>query len=431
MESRFRQVSGRGRLLTCGAMATSLTKWRARCGGRQGRCLSLAFLVLAIVIVAATPMRHASAELAPMTAWSRVADRAMQPGLPSATPAAGTSDDEQSPAAPTPSTSPEVSGDQDSPDYGLAERFLTSAGFGGLMAFLAACIAASIAWRQYRLAAAQQALERERQRADRWWETLTWVYDRTIVEEGKKAPLPDTVTLSLLSALNEESKAQPSGDDRLQAETISAMLSMFPVASAGSTPGVDKEANQRDEAGARTDTPGGLVAEPESPTDGREELLQELRADLESRGYVDQSVLRARALTYERQVASALERICTQRGWTLQQHRRLAGYEIDFVVEAENHRGWVSAVIPIEARYASGGSARLVAPLLRRSAQRLERLVAASPSASGAILVSNQEPGKAPPAKVRHVVWRDAPDDSGLESVLVDMLVVGPGSLPS
>jgi hypothetical protein len=98
------------------------------------------------------------------------------------------------------------------------QRFLTSAGFGGLMAVAAALIAARIAARQLRHTKAQQLQER-------WWDTLTWVYDRAVVEKDKRRALPHHVTFALLTQLAEHAQTPP--EDRLQQGAIKSVLSMF------------------------------------------------------------------------------------------------------------------------------------------------------------------------------------------------------------
>jgi len=101
------------------------------------------------------------------------------------------------------------------------QRFLTSAGFGGLMALAAALVAARIAALQLRHTKAQQVHER-------WWSTLTWVYDRAVVENDKRAALPHHVTFAMLTQLAEHAQAAPA--DGLQRSTIKSILSMFEAA---------------------------------------------------------------------------------------------------------------------------------------------------------------------------------------------------------
>lgn len=80
--------------------------------------------------------------------------------------------------APSPAPSPAMPAHPELFGSEFWDRFFTSAGFGGAMAVVAAMIAAMIAVIQFRHA-------KSKDRDTRWWETLTWVYDRTVVEDGK------------------------------------------------------------------------------------------------------------------------------------------------------------------------------------------------------------------------------------------------------
>lgn len=100
------------------------------------------------------------------------------------------------------------------------QRFLTSAGFGGVMALGAAAIAA-------RIAAVQLRHTKSQQRHDRWWDTLTWVYDRAVVEKDKRTALPHHVTFAMLSQLAERAQMPP--EDVLQQGAIKSILSIFEV----------------------------------------------------------------------------------------------------------------------------------------------------------------------------------------------------------
>jgi hypothetical protein len=173
-------------------------------------------------------------------------------------------------AAPAPSADP------------FWQRFLTSAGFGGLMALAAALIAARIAAAQLRHAKVQQLNER-------WWSTLTWVYDRAIVEQDKRAALPHHVTFAMLSQLAERAQLPP--EDQLQRRAIQSILSMFEAAGAG-------VGHQGDGAAPTTTT--FQVSDPTAIT-----LLDELRRTLSSD---KELAARADQLRYLHAAKSAVER---------------------------------------------------------------------------------------------------------------------------
>lgn len=166
------------------------------------------------------------------------------------------------------------------------QRFLTSAGFGGLMALAAALIAARFASAQLRHTKAQQQHER-------WWETLTWVYDRAVVEKDKRRALPHQVTFTMLTQLAERAQAPP--EDKLQQHTIRSILSMFQISnSAGRALGGDSPGESSSQETHRRGTDGEAEVEPTSsrqdpPSDATPiqvsdptavELLDALRATL-------------------------------------------------------------------------------------------------------------------------------------------------------
>jgi hypothetical protein len=105
-----------------------------------------------------------------------------------------------------------------SADSGFWDQFLTSAGFAGAMAVVAASIAAVVALRQFRGTQRQNEITR-------WWDTLTWVYDRSIVEKGTKAPLPQNVAVRMLRSLSDS--LPKNSKDLLRGNTIFAILDMF------------------------------------------------------------------------------------------------------------------------------------------------------------------------------------------------------------
>jgi len=153
---------------------------------------------------------------------------------------------------------------------GFWEQFFTSAGFAGAMAVVAASIAAIVAWRQYR------GNQRENT-TERWWSTLTWVYDRAIVEKGSKEPLPQAVTMEMLTGLFK--LARKDRKDPLRGDTISVVLKMFePPTPPGSEDGT---------ADVAADEKPAVSAQEYSSDDEREAaiLRVNLREELTKAGY--------------------------------------------------------------------------------------------------------------------------------------------------
>ena len=129
------------------------------------------------------------------------------------------------------------------PAYPLAREFLTSAGFGGAGAILAAVIVASVVLfslrlgsRQHRMQLDQQEHRHQELREDelraaalaRCWERLVWVVETASIEpaasEGASLGLGPELALELLRGLLRD--AERLGDDTL-AKSVSVYLSQF------------------------------------------------------------------------------------------------------------------------------------------------------------------------------------------------------------
>lgn len=149
--------------------------------------------------------------------------------------------------------------------------FITSPGFGGAAALIAAGVAALVGYSQHRA-------NRDRTDHERWWSTLTWVYDRTVVDNKGRAPLAQSVTVGVLKQLNDQVKRHERGRRgrswTTEAEAVASLADMF---------------------GDDSAVTAGAV----QPASG---VLGSLQADLEERGYGH----RARAGAYR---ASALEAV--------------------------------------------------------------------------------------------------------------------------
>lgn len=120
-------------------------------------------------------------------------------------------------AVPTPSPSAtasavDASGQRGFFDAGIG-RFLVSPGLGGLAAFLGGLLA-------YAAASRKSKDDREKARQDRWWETVTWVYDRALATEGGGA-MPGDLALGLLEQLFDEAQTD------LEVATVAGLLVIF------------------------------------------------------------------------------------------------------------------------------------------------------------------------------------------------------------
>jgi len=245
------------------------------------------------------------------------------------------------------------------------QRFLTSAGFGGLMALAAALIAARIAALQMRHTKAQQLRER-------WWETLTWVYDRAVVDEGKRAALPQHVTFAMLNQLAERAQTPP--EDRLQQGAIRSILSIFET--------VD-EAHQTPQSGGTGDPatgPSASVIRVSDPTAAT--LLDDLRRKLSS----DQELLeRANQLQYLHAAKMVIDMAAKALGATAAPS---AGSQrrADAVVTRNGHE------VLIQIRYTEAPPSRLA---ILQAIEHLQTQIAADHQAVGGLILVNTEPSRA------------------------------------
>jgi len=90
-------------------------------------------------------------------------------------------------------------------DAGLG-RFLISPGLGGVAALLGGVLAYLAANKKSRDDRAKARDEREQAQRDRWWETLTWVYDGYRAPEPHK--LPGKLAMGVLKHLFDEAKTE-------------------------------------------------------------------------------------------------------------------------------------------------------------------------------------------------------------------------------
>ncbi|MFG1611087.1 hypothetical protein [Actinoplanes sp. NPDC049265] len=181
------------------------------------------------------------------------------------------------------------------PDVPFWERFFTSAGFGGAGALIAAIVAATIAAVQLRHAKRQQ-------KHDRWWDTLGWVYDRSIVEADKRDALPHRVTFTVLTELAQQAESNPK--DNLQAGTVASILSMFEI-SESDDPVKEvldpPDASDSVEEESRDSSSGREVTDPVAL-----DLARSLKSILGAPGW---GLAEALGRAYEDAVANALRRI--------------------------------------------------------------------------------------------------------------------------
>ncbi|AGZ43252.1 hypothetical protein [Actinoplanes friuliensis] len=258
------------------------------------------------------------------------------------------------------------------------QRFLTSAGFGGLMALTAALIAARIATQQLRHTKSQQANER-------WWTTLTWVYDRAVVEKDKRVALPHHVTFAMLTQLAERAQQPPA--DRLQQSSIKSILAMFEATDDGTAP-----------------QQGTIeVSDPAAAA-----LLDDLRTTLSNDEELRE---RAEQLRYLESARTAVEREAAALG------ADVSGQNATVAVS------WRGREVLVQIRYAREPIPTLT---LLQAVDRLQRDVAAGHTTIGGILVVTALSRPAIDAflaarnstGIEVVAWTGSPDDRLLHEAL-------------
>lgn len=97
-------------------------------------------------------------------------------------------------------------------DAGLG-RFLVSPGFGGAAALVGGALA-------YGAARRKGVDDREAVRQQRWWESLTWIFDRATAERVE-ARLTATLALDLLERLYDEAQTD------LEVQAVAGLLGLF------------------------------------------------------------------------------------------------------------------------------------------------------------------------------------------------------------
>ncbi|MEU4691016.1 hypothetical protein [Actinoplanes sp. NPDC023714] len=262
------------------------------------------------------------------------------------------------------------------------------------------------------------------------------------MEKEKRTPLPQTITLSMLSALNKSVTAKEK--DRLQGQAISSILGMFEGPSlktddsqqgegsgthndgSGSSTSEKPDANPWDSTGKRGNDPEQTPEEPTEAADvgfklnepGIAALVRDLRNDLSSKGFdAPQSPLNP-ALVYEYEVMTALKEIAKKEGAILGRH------DADFGIDAMISRPPFVAFVLI--KWLRGASA-----MNRKSelVKNIKRIRATYPSVP--LLIVSNSPVVAESAAIlesrdiadpitRLATWRDSRDDRKLrESVKI------------
>lgn len=302
----------------------------------------------------------------------------------------------------------------------LWDRFLTSAGFGGLMAFVAACVAGYFVTRQIRHSKEQQSENlrhsREQQSENRWWDLLTWVYDRTIVEKDKRQALPYRAAVSILASLDQYTQSKEGGDP-LQSHSIAAINKLFNerLRDEASSSEVPDEVRDPDSPGIPSEsTADEQASQGPSPDPVALELSNELQRDLDARGFRAQTT--REAFAFGEQVRQAVARIVASIPGAVQVFPYLDNGP-DFIVVINEY----SVLIHVKATSEESFRYVYLAPAIERV------LGWSSHPLSLHIFVLNKPVSAKDSARVekdfkargvRIVVWRDPGDDNDLSDAV-------------
>lgn len=118
---------------------------------------------------------------------------------------------------PSPTSSGSSGGGGEAPgffDAGLG-RFLVSPGLGGLAAFFGGALA-------FFAAILKSRDDRDKANRDRWWETLTWIYDRGTATD--QARMPADMVIGLLEQLFDEADQEHTV---LEIAAVEGLFGMF------------------------------------------------------------------------------------------------------------------------------------------------------------------------------------------------------------
>ena len=99
-------------------------------------------------------------------------------------------------------------------------RFIVSPGFGGLAALLAAVLVFIAAQQRNAHDSREAVRAAEKDRQERWWEALTWIYDRASAERSE-ARLTGELALDLLERLYDEAHTD------LEVQAVAGLIKTF------------------------------------------------------------------------------------------------------------------------------------------------------------------------------------------------------------
>jgi hypothetical protein len=291
------------------------------------------------------------------------------------------------------------------------ERFLISSGFAGLMTLAAAVIAGVFAFAQYRN-------NKRQQRQDRWWDTLNWVIDRTILQKDEEPVLPPTVMISVLWALHQTS----SKTDHLQFLTVRALHDLFQLTGEAAASAIEQKSvastmpfrrRQRTNSNEKAQSYFQLL-DPEAVA-----LLIGLRHKLELR---EHNSLMTSVVTYEPDVVATLTRITkgsqfrVRRGLETDRPILLVCTDVCWVILVAHKQGQLS---PEKLKSAGQQSRRSYQDKSDNRGRGVESAIVL-----GIIVITaDVSSGRLDKHAFTHWRWRGPHDNDKLRTLIVDLAI--------
>ncbi|MDP9998295.1 hypothetical protein [Pseudarthrobacter sulfonivorans] len=286
--------------------------------------------------------------------------------------------------------------------FNWLQTFVVSPGFGGLAAVVAATIAFFGVRRQI------NATKKDK-KEERWWATLTWVYDKASNAKDKADPLPKIIAVQVLNEL----RTTADENSPLQSQTADALVTLF--SNTANAPGAE-------EANSSTDSHGMHFI-----TSSSQQLLRSTVAEYwKAAAQMQPQSSRGRiaAIAYEAQVGATIGEYATNHGLTVSSELLTKGKSSDRV-----HRP--------DAVVSANGKALAVEIFSRSNTRELEaNVITRASSLVGCRAVDNAgddieivrvlvvtNASRYPETQPGHpqvVVWRSSDDDDSLHSAVED-----------
>lgn len=284
--------------------------------------------------------------------------------------------------------------------FNWLQTFVVSPGFGGLAAVVAATIAFFGVRRQI------NATKKDK-KEERWWATLTWVFDKASSAEDKADPLPKVIAVQVLNELrNTADESSP-----LQSQTADALVTLFSNTA---------NAQAAEESKKSTNTPGTHFT-----TSSSQQLLRSAVAEYwKAAAQMQPPSSRGRiaAIAYEAEVVAAIGKYANNYGLTVSGELLSEGKSSGQVHRPDVVLSANGKALAIEI-FSRSGSRGLEADVISKAKSLLgsrsvdhagnELEVVGVVAVTNASLFPDTSPGDP-----QVVLWRNNDDDGSLQSIV-------------